>query len=664
MRFLIFIFLILNSTVLFGQKIDLGEVVVSGSMREMQKTDAALPIERYSMKYFERSRPQNLLDATNQIVGLRPQVNCSVCNTGDIHLNGMEGAYTAVLIDGMPIVSSLSTVYGLSGIPLNMIERVEVIKGPASALYGSEAMAGIINVITKKPSSTGSVVLESSLSSMFEWNNDIAFSVKSGNRWTNYSAINYFKFDNPTDVNHDNFTDLALQERVSVFSKWRYAGTRNSIQLASRYYQESRWGGEMNWEPRWRGSDSVYGESIKTNRYELLAEAKTKLLLPLTWQASWVGHQQKSVYGNMVFDALQNNGFLQSIYQTDKGKHALMAGISLRYGFYDDNTVITREASDSTKTTAQQDFRFAVFLQDDWQFAKQWKTMLSARTDISSAHGVIISPRLALLYKPNSMHQLRLGLARGFREVNVFTEDHAALSGDRKVVFAEALRPETSINAFLSYDLMTINKIGFVKWEWNLFYAYFFDRIIADYASNANQIVYANLNGHATSRGLNMKADFQTDKNWNALIGLTILDAFEYDAQSKQRQQLLFSSLFSGNAQFSYTFGASGFKADYSMNVYSPMPLPVLPNDYRPSSSPWYALHNVQMNRAFKWGEIYLAAKNIFNFLPTDPLMRPFDPFDKSINVNNPNGYTFDTTYGYAPMQGRRLLIGIKWELN
>ncbi|HRF39444.1 MAG TPA: TonB-dependent receptor plug domain-containing protein, partial [Saprospiraceae bacterium] len=81
--------------------------------------------------------------------GVQPVINCNVCNTGDIQINGIEGVYTQILLDGMPIVSGLGTVYGLMGIPNSLIERIEVVKGPAGTLYGSEAMAGQINIITK-----------------------------------------------------------------------------------------------------------------------------------------------------------------------------------------------------------------------------------------------------------------------------------------------------------------------------------------------------------------------------------------------------------------------------------------------------------------------------------------------------------------------------------
>ncbi|MBK7944969.1 MAG: TonB-dependent receptor plug domain-containing protein [Flavobacteriales bacterium] len=125
---------------------ELDEVVISGSLREVSRSESPVPIEVVTPKLFRRNPSPALFDAVGMVNGVRPQINCSVCATGDIHINGMEGPYTMVLIDGMPIVSGLSTVYGLSGIPTGLNERVEVVKGPGSALYGSEAMGGIINV--------------------------------------------------------------------------------------------------------------------------------------------------------------------------------------------------------------------------------------------------------------------------------------------------------------------------------------------------------------------------------------------------------------------------------------------------------------------------------------------------------------------------------------
>ncbi len=97
------------------------------------------------------------------------------------------------------------------------------------------------------------------------------------------------------------------------------------------------------------------------------------------------------------------------------------------------------------------------------------------------------------------------------------------------------------------------------------------------------------------------------------------------------------------------------------------MRLPILPNDYRPEYSPLYSLANIQFSKSFKSGfELYCGIKNVFNFTPKDPLMRPFDPFDRNVDdpINNPNHYTFDTTYGYAPMQRIRGFLGVKYNLK
>lgn len=111
----------------------LSEVVVTGTMKEVKRLESPVPVELYNPAFFRKNPTACIFDGLQQVNGVRPQINCNVCNTGDIRINGLPGPYTMVLIDGMPIVSSLSTVYGLSGIPNSLVERIEIVKGPASS---------------------------------------------------------------------------------------------------------------------------------------------------------------------------------------------------------------------------------------------------------------------------------------------------------------------------------------------------------------------------------------------------------------------------------------------------------------------------------------------------------------------------------------------------
>ena len=165
-------------------------------MRPVSKSASSVPVEVYSKAFFKKNPTPSIFESLQNVNGVRPQLNCNVCNTGDIHINGLEGPYTFVLIDGMPIVSGLSTVYGLTGIPQALIERVEVVKGPASTLYGSEAVGGIINIITKKPSNSPMLFVDNFSSSWGEVNTDIGFKYNVSKKIQGLLGVNYFNYQN------------------------------------------------------------------------------------------------------------------------------------------------------------------------------------------------------------------------------------------------------------------------------------------------------------------------------------------------------------------------------------------------------------------------------------------------------------------------------------
>jgi outer membrane receptor for ferrienterochelin and colicins len=659
----------------------LDEVIITGTMKEVSRLESPVAVEVFTPTYFKKNPTPNVYEALQNVNGVRPQLNCQVCNTGDIHINGLEGPYTMVLIDGMPIVSSLSTVYGLSGIPNSMIERIEIVKGPASSLYGSEAVGGLINVITKKPQNSPLISTDVFGTSWGEYNADVAFKLKASKKSDILTGINYFNFQNKVDNNNDNFTDMTLQNRISVFQKWNFQRKDNRLfSIAGRYMYEDRWGGDLRWNKSFRGGDSIYGESIYTKRWELIGNyqlpTKEKLLLSFSYN----DHDQNSVYGTVPYIANQKIGFMQLTWDKKVGINDFLIGTALRYTFYDDNTPGTATADTiNQQNKPQKTWLPGIFVQDEISITNKHKLLLGFRYDYNSYHGNIYTPRMAYKWTVNDKNIIRLNAGTGFRVVNLFTEDHAALTGARIVEIKNELKPEQSYNANLNYVKKIFAKNGtFIAIDASAFYTYFNNRIVGDFETNPNKIIYDNLGGYAQSYGFTLNLDFAFNNGLKIIAGGTLME--NTLTESGITEQQILTEKVTGTWAVSYKIKKANLSLDYTGNVYGPMRLPLL-NDLDPRQpySPWWSIQNIQLTYdGVKNLQIYAGVKNLLNWTPNkgNPFIiaRTNDPFDKDVqfdsngqaiaNANNPYGLTFDPTYVYAPNQGARVFFGLRYSFR
>lgn len=667
--------------VLSGKGATLDEVVVTGTMKAVSRANSPVPVEVYTADFFRSNPTPSVFEGLQTVNGVRPQLNCAVCNTGDIHINGLEGPYTMVLIDGMPIVSGLSTVYGLTGIPQSLIERVEVVKGPASTLYGSEAVGGLINVITKAPEAAPLFSADVMASGWGEVNTDLGFKARVGRGAHALVGVNYFRYQNPIDNNDDGFTDLTLQDRISVFNKWSFERDHDRVfTLAGRYVYEDRFGGELDWDrASHRGGNEVYGESIFTNRWETFGTYQLPTTERIMFQFSTNGHYQNSVYGETVYNAAQYVGFGQLTWNKRLfGNHDLLLGAAYRYTWYDDDTPVTAGFGDEQGVNQPSRIHLpGVFLQDEIRLNGQNVVLLGLRYDYNSRHGSILTPRLN--YKWNSASSkdvVRFSVGNGYRVANVFTEDHAALSGAREVIFEDELLPETSWNANVNYIRKFFIRGGAViGLDASAWYTFFDNRILPDYETNPNAIIYANLAGSAVSQGVSLTTDVSFPKGVALNFGATLQDVFTDEDGLKERQ--LLTETTSAVWRLSVPVLRYQIRLDYTGNVYGPMELPLLGElDDRPGQSPWFSTQNLQLTKTFGNGmEVYGGVKNLLNYTPpANSIARAFDPFDEGVDFGadgqvvatpgNPNALSFDPTYVFASNQGRRWFLGWRWSLG
>ncbi len=655
----------------------LEETVITGTLKPVNRLESPVPVEVYTPTFLKKNPTPSIFEALQNVNGVRPQINCNVCNTGDIHINGLEGPYTLVLIDGMPIVSGLGTVYGLSGIPNSLIEQIEIVKGPASTLYGSEAVGGLINIITKNSLDAPEFFADAFVSGWGEYNFDLGAKIEMGKKTDMLLGVNYFNYDTPIDNNGDNFTDVTLQERISIFQKWNFQRDEARIfSLAGRFFYEDRWGGEMQWTPEFRGGDEVYGESIYTRRWEVLGKYQLPFKEKLLLSFSYNDHNQNSVYGDLPYLADQRIGFSQLTWDKAWGKHDLLVGSSVKYQYYDDNTPAT---TDLRGNEPDEVWIPSLFLQDEIDFNKKHALLLGARYDYDQRHGSIFTPRMAYRWKFSDNDILRLNAGTGFRVVNLFTEDHAALTGARDVVITEELKPERSINFNLNYLKKIYSDNGtFIGIDASAFYTNFSNVILPDYDTDPNLIIYDNLNGKSVSKGVSANIDVAFAGGLKVLLGATLQDVSNTEEGISSRQIL--TERFTGTWSVSYTIRPLNLALDYTGNLYGPMRLPTLGDlDPRQEFSPTWSIQNIQFTyKGLEQFEIYGGIKNLLDWTPNrgNPFIiaRANDPFDRNVSfdangdviatADNPYALTFDPSYVFGPNQGIRGFFGLRYRLD
>lgn len=654
-------------------ELGLDAVVVTGAMKESYVKTSPLKVEVFKGQYLQRQlAPTNLMESLSLINGAQEVIACGVCGTNSISLNGLPGTYTAILLDGSPIYGNLASVYGLNGIPSSLIEQVEVVKGPQSTLYGSEAMAGVINIITRDPEELHPLNFDLRTTSLGEVYGNLVWAPEAG-KSKGYLGLDLARNHNFTDRNADGFGDFVQFDRLSLFTKWDLpVRAGDQLTVAGKLFYEDRYNGVEDFvrdgaHRQLRGDDAIYGESIYTHRAEAMASYRWHKVLPLQFDLSFSHHRQNSYYGADLYEATQSTGFANAYWTDQRGKHSLLGGFNLRYQYYDDNTQATARAD---RNDPNNQWIPGLFFQDEWLISDRFTALTGLRLDYFPAHGLIPAPRLNLKWKASEWTSFRLGFGAGFRIVNLFAEDHAFVTGQREVTILEDLQPEQAYNGTLNFRHIYLLGEGQGNLDIDLHYTHFTNKIIADY-DTPGQIIYANTQGHAVSKGAAVQLNHQFARPLTVTLGANLqsVTRTEPDDEGIYRTEAIeFAPEWSGNLGLNYEWEKAGLELAYTLQQTGSMALPeVFDLDTqgqplttpRPTRSPSFSLHQLQATKSLGEGhwQVYAGVKNLFDYRQSfSPLVAYDDP-------NFAPGFSpyFDTAYAYGPMQGRTFFLGVRY---
>jgi outer membrane receptor for ferrienterochelin and colicins len=368
----------------------------------------------------------NLAESLSLTPGVRVENDCQNCNFTQVRINGMEGKYTQILIDGSSLVSAMTGVYELEQIPAEMIDRLEVVKGGGSVLYGGNAVAGVINIITKEPQETKTNLkfLEESISGRTYLNLNFDTSHVSSDMNTKiYLFTNYQKRD-PVDLNDDGFSELGSIKNTSFglnfFHDFQDLKAKTKVGVF-RIFEERRGGNAFNLQPHqadlceWAKSDQL-GLSVEWNqtlRPDLFYNLSFSYL-DAKRNTYYGSHDDPNAYGTTKNPILIGNGQLN----WQAGAHVLSFGFQLK------RDQINDQALGYGRVINQTYDEIGVYLQDDFKIGKKFSLLSGLRLNKHSAlNHLIVTPRLSLLANLTKELTWRTTFSTGFRGPQVFDED-------------------------------------------------------------------------------------------------------------------------------------------------------------------------------------------------------------------------------------------------
>lgn len=669
-------------------QIGLEQVVVSGDRSERSRKEVATIVNAIGPKLMEITQSATLSESLNYSPGLRMENDCQNCGFTQVRMNGLEGPYSQILINSRPVFSGLAGVYGLELMPANMIDRVEVVRGGGSALFGGNAIAGTINLITKEPVSDGFGV-SGSMSTLGDGAMDNSLnlnaSVLSSDYNTGLTLYGFKRNRDQWDANNDDFSELSeIENNTFGASLFHRMSNRSKIGVDYFFINEVRRGGSDFEKPL---HESEVAEAVTHNinsvsaTYDQFFRTHDKLSLYAALQSvnrdSYYGaNYDPSAYG-LTKDLSWNAGAqyhrdLENFFGT---KSELLLGAETTISALEDNKlgyfdVENMVHTNNTLIADQQVATYGAFAQNEWIWNKlrlalglryEHYNISNIADNTPDVTGNVFAPRATALWTISPKFQFRASYASGYRAPQIFDEDlHIETSTARQVTHVND--PNLTQESSNSYNASIDYTDQFGKFVTQLlvegFYTQLNDPFSNEYGEpdeNGN-VVYTRTNAEdgAAVKGVNLEANASRGSKWLFQLGLTFQSS-EYESAQEFNETRFFRTP-DTYGYFTSTFSpVARFKAALTANYTGEMLVPYFGNSISNpeigelrTSSAFFDM-GMKFSYDFRLSEdlnlqLYTGAKNIFNQFQSD--------FDK--------GADRDPGYMYGPLSPRMFYIGVK----
>ncbi|MEW6374529.1 MAG: TonB-dependent receptor [Thermodesulfobacteriota bacterium] len=649
----------LNYEIILIKKIS-EEIVVTATQTPKLFAETPVKTEVITSKEIERKEATNLAESLTQTTGIRIENNCQNCNFTQVRINGMEGKYTEILIDGSPMVTAMTGVYGLEQIPAEMLNRIEVVKGGGSALYGGNAVAGVINVLTEEPQENKSILKLHQESISKKPFTDLGFRSSIVSKDLNTKAFlfaNYQKRE-PIDLNEDSFSELGTLSNTSFGLNFYNYFSKIEGNLKLGFYRifEERRGGDHFDKPPHEANTAEWAKSDQlgfTSEWNHVLSEKIHYKLSFSFldakrNTYYGSHMDPKAYGITENPLLFFN--FQFNYQL--GKHLFSLGAQYKRDKIED------EAAGYNRIIKDTYHEIGFFIQDDFKISKTFTLLTGVRINKHSAlDRNIITPRLSILLNIMKDLSFRTTFSTGFRAPQVFDEDlHITQVGGEGMMITNSpnLKEEKSYSISSGFDYGKQIERSLFQFSLEAFYTKLSNTFILHEISRIeNARILERINGSGSKvYGLSFDFGLVLGPKFSLASGWTIqrsqLEEPEPDFNSRE---FFRTPNYYGFTTISYE-NNKVVNADLSIEYTGSMKAPhfagYIENDKLETTQPFWVM-NVKLYKPLNLAEnykanIFLGIYNMLNSYQKD--------LDKGVNR--------DSGYVYGPIKPKAFYIGLE----
>ncbi len=611
------------------------KVVVTATKTPKLLKNVPVRTELISEEEIEASGAKTVYEVLDkELIGVWVNQSCTNCNFSELRMQGLEGGYSQILIDGLPVFSGLASVYGLQQIRSEDIERIEVIKGACSALYGAQAIGGVVNIITREPTLDPEISFEGTYGSY----NSQDFALRAAGRNGILGAVVTAQrgSNDYVDINDDNFTDKVESDNLNLSLKtnFYFAQDLHRITLLSRYIDEFRRGGYL---PNIDDPLDENSEHIDTNRYEYgigyQGIFKGTNILNLNIIAT--KHDRRATNASRPFDSNEDMHLFDSQYshQILEGKHTITSGIN-----YKDEKI--NEIINYYPAPEKRAKTISVYTQNEITFSEKLDFILGLRydhIDSSLIEESSLSPRVGAKWDINQKFSLRASIGSGFRVPYLFAEDLHLCSAAPLIYNSGTLKPEKSLSYNISGEYVSSQYIL----DFNIFRTDIKKKIYfsEEDAPSGFDFIYLN-GGDAYTQGFETNASIPLHHSLRLILGFAYTDAKYEEAQDYSigtSKYIMRTPEVAGLLNLEYSNSKCGMKANFSGRFTGRMYIENYVEE-KIERTPSYNLWDIKVTKNLGHFFISFGVDNVFNHVQR-----------KIYNASEDES----AAYIYAPLTGR-----------